>query len=159
MPSTRDPTEIKRFLGMVQYIDKFIDGLSKKTVNMRKLIRKDVVWNWTQEQEEEFNNLKTSITTTPTLNYYNVKEEVIIQCDASKYGLGAVLLQQNRPVAYASKCLTETEVRYVQIEKEMLAIVFACKKCRQYIYGKPNIIMHTDHKQLVRIINKPLNDI
>ena len=67
MPSPRDPTEIKRFLGMFQYIDKFIDGLSTKTVNMRKLIRKYVVWNWTQEQEEEFNNLKTSITTTPTL--------------------------------------------------------------------------------------------
>ena len=126
---------------------------------MRKLIRKDVVWNWTQEQEEEFNKLKTSITTTPTLKYYNVKEEVIIQCDASKYGLGAVLLQQNRPVAYASKCLNETEVRYAQIEKEMLAIVFACKKFRQYIYGKPNIIIHTDHKPLIRIIKKPLNDI
>ena len=159
MPSPRDPTEIKRFLGMVQYIDKFIDGLSTKTVNMRKLIRKDVVWNWTQEQEEEFNTLKTSITTTPMLKYYNVKEEVIIQCDASKYGLGAVLLQQDRPVAYASKCLTETEVRYAQIEKEMLAIVFACKKFRQYIYSKPNIIIHTDHKPLIRIIKKPLNDI
>ena len=70
-----------------------------------------------------------------------------------------MLLQQNRPVAYASKCLTETEGRYAQLEKEMLAIVFACKKCIQYIYGKPNIIIHTDHKPLIRIIKKPLNDI
>ena len=63
----------------------------------------------TRRRIQQFEN---SITTTPTLKYYNVKDEVIIQCDASKYGLGAVLLQQNRPVAYASKCLTETEVRY-----------------------------------------------
>ena len=88
---------------------------------MRKLIRKDTTWSWTHEEEKEFEELKTSITTTPTLKYYNVNENVILQCDASKYGLGAVLLQQNRPVAYASKCLTETEIRYAQIEKEMHA--------------------------------------
>ena len=68
-------------------------------------------------------------------------------------------MQENRPVAYASKTLTETEVRYAQIEKEMLAIFFACEKCRQYIYGKPHIYIYinTDHKPLIRIIKKPIN--
>ena len=82
MPSPKDPTEIKRFLGMVQYIDKFIDGLSTTIMNMRKLIRTAIVWNLTQEQEQEFNTLKVSITTTPWLKYYNVNEDVVIQCDA-----------------------------------------------------------------------------
>ena len=70
-----------------------------------------------------------------------------------------MLLQQNRQVAYASTCLTETEVRYEQIEKELFAIVFACNKFRQYIYVKPNIITNTDHKPLIRIIKKPLKEI
>ena len=105
------------------------------------------------------NDLKKAITSTPTLRDYDVSKDVLIQCDASKCGLGAVLLQQGKPIAYASKALTETEIRYAQIEKEMLAIVFACNKFRQYIYGKPNIYINTDHRPLVRIIEKPLNDI
>ena len=69
------------------------------------------------------------------------------------------MLQEGIPIAYASNALTETEIRYAQIEKEMLAIVFACNKFRQYIYGKHNIYINTDHRPLVRIIEKPLNDI
>ena len=92
------------------------------------------------------------------LKYYNVNENVV-KCDAYKYGLCAVLFQQNRPVAYASTCLTKTEVRYAHIQKELLAIVFACNKFTQYIYGKQNIIIHKYHKPLISIIKKPLNDI
>ena len=159
MPTPQHVTGIKRFLGMIQYIDKFIKNLSTRTENMRRLTRKDVPWNWTEKEEAEMNDLKKAITSIPTLRYYDVSKDVLIQCDASKCGLGAVLLQEGKPIAYASKALTETEIRYAQIEKEMLAIVFACKKFRQYIYGKPNIYINTDHRPLVRIKEKPLNDI
>ena len=133
MPTPQDVTGIKRFLGMIQYIDKFIKNLRTRTENMRRLTRKDVPWNWTEKEEAEMKDLKKAITSTPTIRYYDVSKDVLIQCDASKCGLGVVLLQEGKPIAYASKALTETEIRYAQIEKEMLAIVFACNKFRQYI--------------------------
>ena len=145
MPTPQDVTEIKRFLGMIQYIDKCIKNLSTRTENMRRLTRKDVTWNWTEKEEAEMNELKKEIKSIPTLReqiYYDVSKYVLIQCDASKCGLGAVLLQQGKSISYASKALTETEIRYAQIVKEMLTIVFACNKFSQYIYGKPNIYLY-----------------
>ena len=96
MPTQKDPTEIKRFLGMVQYLDKFIDRLSARTVHLRKLLHKDIPWNWTEKKEEELRDLKKAVTTTPVLRYYDVNTEVLIQCDASKYGLGAVIMQEDQ---------------------------------------------------------------
>ena len=77
--------------------------------------------------------------------------------DACKSGLGAVLLQDGSPVAYASRALTEAECRYAQIEKELLAVVFACERFHQYIYAKKTTV-ETDHQPLVSIITKPLDN-
>ncbi|CAK1553186.1 unnamed protein product [Leptosia nina] len=76
--------------------------------------------------------------------------------DASRDALGAVLLQHGRPVEYASRTLTDAQRRYAQIEKELLAIVFACEKFHQYVYGKQKIIVESDHKPLESIFKKPL---
>ena len=161
MPIPQDDTGIKRCIGMTQYLDKFIKNISTRIENMRKLTRKYVPWKWTDKEDDELNDLKKAITTTSTLIYYDVNQDVLIPCDAYKCGLGSVLLQQGQPVAYASKALTETEIRYAQIDKEMLVIVFASNKFRQYIYGKPNIYIYinTDHRPLIRTVEKPLNDI
>lgn len=83
----------------------------------------------------------------------------MVSVDASSVALGAVLMQGGRPVEYASRTLTETQVRYGQIEKEMLAIVFACEKFHQYIYGKIGAIIETDHKPLESIFRKSLDSI
>ena len=91
------------------------------------------------------------------LRYYNLKEEVTLQCDASQSGLGATLMQNGQPVAYASRALTPTETRYAQIEKELLAIVFACDHFESYIYGRDAVHVETDHQPLVSIVLKPLN--
>ena len=91
------------------------------------------------------------------LAYYDVKREVTIQCDASQSGLGAVLLQEGRPVCYASRALTTTEENYAQIEKELLAIVFSCEKFDQYVYGR-HITVHSDHKPLEIITKKSMID-
>ena len=80
-----------------------------------------------------------------------------LQCDASQTGLGAALLQNGQPVAYASRALTSTEIQYAQIEKELLAIVFACDHFEVYIYGRNTVHVETDHKPLVSIMLKPLN--
>ena len=80
--------------------------------------------------------MKDLVTKAPVLSYFNPSKSLEIQCDASQSGLGAVLLQEGRPLSYASRALTPTETRYVQIEKEMLAVVFALKKFHQYTYGR-----------------------
>ena len=94
---------------------------------------------------------------TPVLRYYNLQEEVTIQCDASQFGLGAALLQKGQPVAYASRALTDAETRYSQIEKELLAIVFACERFEPYVYGRDLIHVESDHKPLEAIFCKPLH--
>ena len=101
--------------------------------------------------------MKEAVSSTPVLRYYNIEEEVTLQCDASQYGLGAALLQAGQPVAYASRALTPAETRYAQIEKELLAIVFACEKFEEYIYARNNVHVETDHKPLESIVVKPLN--
>ena len=84
----------------------------------------------------------------PMLQYYDVTKPVVIQCDASGKGLGAVLLQDSKPVCYASRVSTDAETRYASIEAESLAVVFACHKFHQYIYGRGTVV-ETDHKPLL----------
>ena len=92
------------------------------------------------------NTIKKFLTEAPVLRYYDVSKPITVQCDASQSGLGAVLLQEGQPVCYASRALTDTESRYAQIEKEMLAITWSCDKFDQYLYGRVNI--ETDHEPL-----------
>ena len=107
--------------------------MSKHTEPLRGLTRDDVEWQWKAEHQQAFNTMKTMLTEAPVLRYYDVKLPVTLSVDASKSGLGAVLLQELKPVAYALRALTETEQRYAQIEKEMLAIVFGAERFHQYI--------------------------
>ena len=86
-----------------------------------------------------------------------MEEEVTLQCDASQSGLGAALLQNGQPVAYASRALSPAETHYAQIEKELLAIVFACDHFEAYVYGRDSVQVETDHQPLVTIVQKPLN--
>ncbi|XP_019614003.1 PREDICTED: uncharacterized protein K02A2.6-like [Branchiostoma belcheri] len=102
--------------------------------------------------------IKKLVTAQPVLQYYDVEKEVTIQGDASDKGLGAALLQEGRPVAYASRALTPTEQNYAQIEKECLAIVFAAQKFNQYIHGREVVTVQSDHKPLEVIFKKPLLD-
>ena len=96
------------------------------------------------------------VTQAPVLSYYDPCSEFTIQCDASQGGLGAALLQNGRPIEYASRALTETEKRYAQIEKEMLAIVFSLERFNQYTFGR-HVKVESDHKPLESILLKPLS--
>ncbi|KAK3703506.1 hypothetical protein QZH41_002225 [Actinostola sp. cb2023] len=122
---------------------------------IRRLTRKDVDWKWSDEQEKAFNEVKKLVTNAPVLSYYDPDSELEIQCDASQKGLGAALLQHGKPIAYVSRALTETEQRYAQIEKEMLAIVFSLEKFNQYVFGR-HVKIQSDHKPLEAILKKPL---
>ena len=96
------------------------------------------------------------ITKAPVLKFYDVHDEATIQCDASEKGLGATLLQQGQPVAFVSHSLTKAEQNYAQIEKECLAIVFACERFNQYIHSRKQTNVHTDHRPLVPIFSNPI---
>lgn len=156
MPVPQDVKDLMRFLGMVQYVAKFLPKLSTVTEPLRRLTDKDATWKWTAEHEKILHQVKVMLTEAPVLVYYDSKKPVTIQSDASDCGLGSVLLQEGRPVAYSSRAMTPTEKRYAQIEKEMLAIVHGCTKFDQYIYGRDEVRIETDHKPLEVIMRKPI---
>ena len=91
---------------------------------LRQLLEKNIEWHWDKEQEESFNALKSMALCTPVLGYYDHEKSITLSVDASSKGLGAVILQEGKPIAYASRALTPTQERYAQIEKETLAIVY-----------------------------------
>ena len=109
-------------------------NLSQLTSPLRKLTHTDVEWSWSEEQEKAFERINQVAASAPLLKYYSVEDDVTLQCDASQNGLGAALLQHGQPVAYASRALLSAETRYAQIEKELLAILFACEKFHLYVY-------------------------
>ena len=157
MPAPTDKAGVQRLLGLVQYLSKFLPNLPDMTKPLRELTQQDVEWCWEDAQVTALSQLREAVTRTPVLRYYNLNDEVTLQCDASQSGLGAALLQNGQPVAYASRALTSAETRYAQIEKELSAIVFACERFDSYIYGRDVVTVQTDHKPLETIFRKALN--
>ena len=118
--------------------------LAEVETPLRELTSRDVLLHWDAPQAEALQQLKDLCCTAPVLAYYDVKKETTIQCDASKNAVGAVLLQEGRPVAYASRKLRKSELNWAPIEKEMLAIVFSAHKFREYILGKATLVKTND---------------
>lgn len=154
----KNKKELQSILGMINFIREYIPQISEITAPLRDLIKKNVVFKWLPSHSKILFEIKKLISSAPTLGIFDEQKEITIQCDASKNGLGACLMQEGRPIAYASRSLTETEKRYAQIEKELLAIVFSCRKFHFYIYGR-KITLHTDHKPLVSIFAKDVSEI
>ena len=150
-------TELRRYLGMVNQLGKFSPKLSDLSQPLRELLSKNRSWTWGSAQEASFGEIKRELATPTVLALYDTAAPTKISADASAYGLGAVLLQQHvdhwKPVAFASRSMTDTESRYSQIEKEALALVWACDKFSDYILGK-DIQLETDHKPLVPLLGK-----
>lgn len=157
MGAPHNKEELQRFLGMITYLGKFIPTLSQTAAPLRALLVKDTEWHWGQEQSKSFTTLKGVVSETPVLQYFDISKPTKISVDASSKGLGAALLQDDKPIAYASKSLTQTQQNYAQIEKEMLAIVFGCVRFHDYIYGLTTVEVETDHKPLEAILRKPLH--
>lgn len=162
MPRPRDKKGVLRVMGMINFIGKFIPNLSAKTSALRELLRDSTEFKWTTRNEREWNALKEALTKSPVLAYYDPAKRQKISTDASKDGLGAVLLQAEgdswKPVAYASRSMTTTETKYAQIEKECLGLAYGLERFHCYVYGLPTFTVETDHRPLVSIIKKNLND-
>ena len=131
-----DKAGVERLRGTVNYLSRFVPKLSDVMHPISDLTRPDVEWTWDSVHDKAFEEIKHLLTQAPVLAYFDSTKELSIQCDASGQGLGAALLQEGRPLAYASRALSDTETRYATIEKEMLAIVFALEKWHQYTYGR-----------------------
>ncbi|KAK7113619.1 hypothetical protein V1264_012874 [Littorina saxatilis] len=155
MPPPNDKKELQTMLGMITYLAKFAPQLSETTKPMRDLLKEDAEFIWDDQQKTALQKVKNIITSQPVLAFFEPKKEVRLEVDASKFGLGAAIFQDNNPVAFASKALTQTEQNYAQIEKELYAILFGCRRFHQYLYGR-EVIVHSDHKPLESITKKPL---
>ena len=156
MPTPTDKQSLQRFLGMVNYLVKFLPELSDTCKPLRDLLQNGNMWHWGVDQEKAFKNIKRAIVNTPVLKFFDPTLSTTVQCDASSTGLGAVLFQQEQPIAYASRALTTTEQGYSQIEKELLSVVFAMERFDQYVYGR-DVEVRNDHQPLQTISGKPLH--
>lgn len=150
--------ELQKFLGMCNYLSKFIPQYTKTAGPLRNLLKKEVPWQWGLSQEKSFQELKKKLTCSPTLAILKNKGVVTLQTDSSNSGLGACLLQDGKPIAFYSRSYTECQKRWAPIEKELYAICASIDKYHQFVYGR-KIVVETDHKPLVAIVNKDINKI
>ena len=157
MVQPEDKKAVERFLGFVNYLAKFIPHLSEHTYPLRQVCKKNVQFWWGKEQSEAFEKIKILIKEAPTLSFYDPSLPVTLTADSSAHSLGAVVLQNGKPIEFAAKSLTDTQQRYSQIEKELLGVVFACKRFKYYCWGLENIKIETDHLPLVGILEKDIN--
>ena len=148
---------MRSFLGLVNYYGKFISALSTITHPLNQLLCHQTKWQWSQECEKSFQKLKDQLSSDQVLVHYDSTLPVRLACDASQYGVGAVISHlmpdgTERPIAYGSRTLTKAEKNYAQIDKEAAAIIFGIKKFHPYIYGRKFTLI-TDHKPLTTIFS------
>ncbi|KAJ8706686.1 hypothetical protein PYW07_012764 [Mythimna separata] len=167
IPSPRNVTELRSFLGTINFYAKFVGNLSTILAPLYNLLKKGITWNWDRECELSYRKVKSILTSVDVLAHYDPDKPLFLTCDASARGLGGVLTQlcegecagagvgagtgpRERPVIYVSRALTNAEKNYSQIEREALAIIFSLEKLHQYLYGR-RFTLRTDHKPLVTI--------
>nr|GEW28490.1 putative reverse transcriptase domain-containing protein [Tanacetum cinerariifolium] len=151
--SPKSPTEIRQFLGLAGYYRRFVKGFSKITKSMTKLTQKNVKFEWGEKEDAAFQLIKRKLCSVPILALLKGSENFIVYCDASHKGLGAVLMQNEKVIAYTSRQLKIHEKNYTSHNLKLGAVVFALKMWRHYLY-RTRCIVFTDHKSLQHILDK-----
>ncbi|KAK4302111.1 hypothetical protein Pmani_025774 [Petrolisthes manimaculis] len=161
-PAPTDVKSLRAWLGLINYYSRFLKNLASILSPLYKLLKDGQEWEWNREQSEAFQAAKKLLLKSNCLAHFDISKETVLACDASPYGLGCVLSQIDdkgveRPVAFYSRKLNETEQRYAQIDREGLSIISGVKKWHYYLYGRPFVIV-TDHKPLLGLLgeDKPL---
>lgn len=153
-----DVSGVRRLLGMVNHVGRFLPNLSEITAPIRQLLTKTSTWYWGPDQQEAFQSVKDALTNVTAMARYDPMFHTTVSADASSYGLGAVLLQdqptgERRAVAYISRSLSPAETRYSQTEKEALAVTWAVERFHQFVRGIVFDI-ETDHRPLITLLSK-----
>ena len=156
MPPPQSKKQVQTFIGMINYLSKFSAQLSELAEPIRELSKERVPFNLDPEHEEAFCLIKKEVTTAPILAYYNPNKPTVLQTEASCKELGACLLQNEKPVCFASKALTETQKGYMAIELESLVVAWAMEKFHHFLYGN-EFTPETNQKPLEAIFSKSLN--
>lgn len=150
-PTPQNKDEAKRFVATANYYRRFLPSFATKTAILNKLSRKNVIFEWTNDHQKAFETIKNDLISPRVLAYPDLTKEFIVTTDASKLGCGAVLSQningQDRPICFASHAFDKYEQKKKVIELELIAIHFAIKKFRPYLYGT-HFTVRTDHKPL-----------
>ncbi|KAI3505957.1 hypothetical protein L1887_28299 [Cichorium endivia] len=149
----KTPSEIRSFLGLAGYYRRFIQDFSKVAVPLTRLTKKNAAFRWGEEQQEAFETLRRKLCEAPVLTLPEGMEDMVVYCDASITGLGAVLMQRGKVIAYASRQLKPHEANYPTHDLELGAVVFALKIWRHYLYGVKCTI-YTDHKSLKYLMDQ-----
>jgi len=156
-PELTNKDAVRQLVGMVNFLSPFIPNKSSIISPHCNLLKEQVPFQWMPEHKEAVNKIKQVLSSEPLLRLYDPQQPITIQADAST-GLGATLMQNNQPFAYASRALTDTETRYAQIEKELLAVVFATERFHHFTYGR-QVNVQSENKPLEMIIKKPLHNL
>lgn len=139
-PTPTSVTELKAYLGLLNYYNHFLPNLSTLLAPLHHLLRKDVDWSWGVRQAEAFRRSKDLLKSADVLVHYSGERPLILACDASPYGVGAVLSHRmedgtEKPIGFVSRTLAPAEKKYSQLDKEGLAVIFGIKRFHNYLYG------------------------
>ena len=156
MPIPTCKKKVQSFIGMINYLSKFSARLSELVEPIRELSKDKVPFNWGPEHQEDFKLKKKEIARAPVLAYYNPRKQTVLQTDTSIRGLGTCLLQEDKPVYFACKALTEPQKGYAAIVIESVAVAWAMEKFHHFLYANL-FILETDQKPLEAILSKRLN--
>ena len=143
----KNASEIRSFLGLVGYYRRFVQGFSSIAASLTKLTKKNAPYVWTDQCEASFQELKKRLTSAPVLILPSESGGYTIFTDASNIGLGCVLMQDGKVVAYGSRQLKDHKKNYATYGLELAAAVFTLKMWRHYLYGE-KFEVHSDHRSL-----------
>jgi hypothetical protein len=152
-PAPKSVTEIRQFVGLANVFRKFVDNLSTIAKPLTDLTKANIPYLWGAAQQNSFERIKTALTSTPVLKMPDTAKDFTVVCDASAYGMGAVLMQEDHPVAYWSRLLNPAQQNYTVTERELLAVVEALKHWRCYL-GDKSFTVVTDHSPLTHFSTK-----
>ena len=153
MPAPQCKKQVQSFIGIINYLSKFSARLSEP---IRDLCKENVPFNWGPEHNDAFQLIKKEIAAAPILAYYNSKKPTVLQTNASCKGLGACLLQNQKPIYFASRALSETQKGYIAIELKSLVVAWVMEKFHHFLYGN-EFVLETDQKPLEVILSNSLN--